>query len=81
MALLREIAREPGPTGSRFIDQDQMLGFGWHLADEVVHVTWACADGTEGGDLGTVLLSDVGNRNRLFMGISSDVKRARLRHG
>jgi hypothetical protein len=69
MAFLRPIARAPVASGTRFIDNDQMCGFGWHLADEVVNVTLACADGPEGGDLGVVLLSDVGNRNGLLMDI------------
>jgi hypothetical protein len=81
MAFFCQIALEPVPTGSGFIDKDQMLGFGVHLADEVVKVTVARADGPEGGDLGAMLFSDVGHRNGLFMDISSDVKRARLRHG
>jgi hypothetical protein len=67
MPFLREIAIEPVPTGSRFIDKNQMLGFGLQLADEVVDVTLACADGTEGGNLGTMLSRNVGDRNRLFV--------------
>jgi hypothetical protein len=80
-AFLRQIAIEPVPTGARLIDKDPMLGLGWQLADEVVNVTLAWANSTEGADLGAVLLSDIGHRNGLFMDISSDVKRARLGHG
>jgi hypothetical protein len=69
MALFRQITIEPVPTGTRFIDKDQMLAFGLHLADEVVYVTLTCTDGPEGGDLGAMLLSDVGHRNGLFMDI------------
>ena len=81
MALWRQIAIEPGPTGPRLLDKDPILGLGWHLADEVVKVTLACADGPEGAELGAVLLSDLGHRNGLLMDISSDVKRAKLGHG
>jgi hypothetical protein len=69
MAFFRQIAIEPIPTGARLIDKDQMLGLGLHLADEVVNVTLACANSTEGADLGAVLLSDIGHRNGLFMDI------------
>jgi hypothetical protein len=81
IAFFRQVAREPIATGARFIDKDQLLGLGLQLAAEVVNVTLACADGPEGDDLGTVLLSDIGNGNRLLMDISSDVQRARLGHG
>jgi hypothetical protein len=78
MASFCEIPVEPVATGIGCIDKDQMLSLGWHLADEVVNVTWPCADGTTGGALGSVLLSDGGHGDGRFMDISSDVKRARL---
>jgi hypothetical protein len=64
---VRAMAPVPPESGARFIDKDQMPGFGWHLADEVVNVTLACADATEGGDLGAMLLSAVSHCNGLFM--------------
>jgi hypothetical protein len=79
--LFGEISVEPVATGAGFIDKDQRLGLGLQLADEVVNVTVACADGTKVGYLGPMLLSDVGYRDGLFMDISSDVKPARLGHG
>jgi hypothetical protein len=36
---VRAMAPVPPESWARFIDKDQMPGFGWHLADEVVNVT------------------------------------------
>jgi hypothetical protein len=45
MAFLRQIALEPVPTGSRFIDQDQVWGFGLQLAHEVIFGDIGYSDG------------------------------------
>jgi hypothetical protein len=76
-----EIAGEPVATGTGVLDQDQMLGLGWSLADEVINVTLAGADGTEIRALGSGLWSDVGHRDGLLMDISAHGERARLGHG
>ncbi len=81
LALFRQIAIEPIPTGTSFIDEDQMRGLGLHLANEVVNVTLACADGPEVGDLSAVLWRDVSDGNRVFVDIHSDIQCARLAHG
>jgi hypothetical protein len=81
MVLLRQLAIEPIPTGPSFIDQEQMRGLGLHLADEVVNVTLACADGPEVGALSAVLLRDVCDGNRVFVDIHSEIQCARLAHG
>jgi hypothetical protein len=58
-----------------------MLAFGLHLPNELIDVTLSCTDVAQGDDCGVVFLGDVGNGDRLFMDIQSDVKRARLVHG
>jgi hypothetical protein len=41
MAFFGEIPAEPVATGTGFIDKDQMLSLGWHLADsEVIMSRW-----------------------------------------
>jgi hypothetical protein len=81
MAFFGQRAVEPVPTRACFIDQDEMLAFGLHLPDALIDVTLSCPDVAEGDDFGVMFLGDVGNGDRLFMDIQSDVKRARLWHG
>jgi hypothetical protein len=79
MALFRQIAIEPLPTGSRFIDKDQVRGFCLQLADEVIHVGIPGADGAEVDDVGVVVFGNICDSNRLVMDIQSDIERARVR--
>src|SRR5262245_42318887 len=79
MAFFGQRAIEPVPTEACLIDSDEMLAIRLHLPDELIDVTLSCTDVAQGDDVG-VLLGDVGNGNRLFMDIQSDVKRARLVH-
>jgi hypothetical protein len=58
-----------------------MFGLGLHLADEVIDITLARANGAEEGDLGPVLLSHISHGNRLLVDIHSDEECARLGHG
>ena len=58
-----------------------MFGLRWHLADELLNVTLAGANGAEEGDLGPVLLSHISHGNRLLVDIHSDEECARLGHG
>jgi hypothetical protein len=51
VAFLGEIPVEPVPTGSRFIDKDEMLGLRVELPDEVIDVTLTGADGAQIDDL------------------------------
>jgi hypothetical protein len=81
VAFFGQIPIEPIATGAGFIDKDQMLGLGWQLADEVVNVILACADGTEVADLGAVISRDVSDGNRVLTDVHSDIERARLCHG
>ena len=81
VAFLRQIAVEPVATGSGFIDKDEVFGFGLQLADELIDVTLAGADGAEVDDLGAVILGDIGHGNRVFVDIHADVECARLGHG
>ncbi len=81
LACFRQIASEPGPTRARLKDQDQRLGLRGPRAEEVVTVTWACAEGPAGGALGAVLLRERGHRAGLLMASPSDRERARLGQG
>ena len=44
MPLFRQITIEPVPTGARFMDKDEVLGFGVQLAHELINVTLPRAD-------------------------------------
>jgi hypothetical protein len=81
MALFRQIPREPVPTGSRFINEDQVLGVGLQRAHEWIHVDVPGADRAEIDDLSIVLVGDIGHRNGLFVDIQTDVECARVIHG
>ena len=81
MALFRQIPIEPLPTGARFIDKDQVFGFGLQLADELINVGLPGADGAEVEDVGVMVLGNIGDGDRLLMDIQSDIQRARLWHG
>jgi hypothetical protein len=58
-----------------------MGGLRWYLAEELLDVTLARPDVAEGDDRGTVSFVNVGNGNRLFVDIQTDVECARLVHG
>jgi len=81
MAVLRQIAIEPGPPGSCFIDNDQVWGFGWPRADEWINVGVPGADRAAVDDLGAVVFGNRGDRDGLLMDIPSDIARASLWHG
>lgn len=81
LAFLRQIAREPGATRSRFIDEDQGCGFGWQRAHELINVAWPRANGAKGDDLSVVIFGDVGHRDGVLVDIQTDIERARLWHG
>jgi hypothetical protein len=81
VACLRQIAVEPGAPGAGCVNEEQMCGLGWQRAEEVVNVTVAGADGTEGGDLSAVLWRDVSYGNRVCVDVHAEVKRARLAQG
>jgi hypothetical protein len=80
IAFFGQVAREPVPTGTCFIDKDEMCGLGWELADELIGVTLARANGPEIGDRSTWTLSDISNRDGFFMDIQTDVECVRVFH-
>jgi hypothetical protein len=81
VAFLAQIAVEPVATRAGFIDEDQVCGLRWPLADEVINVTLAGADAAEVVDLSIVLFGDIGHRDGLFVDIQTDVECARVTHG
>jgi hypothetical protein len=78
MALFRQIAREPIPTGSCFIHKDQVCGLGLPLVHELVNVGLPGANRAEEDDLRVMRFGHLGHRHRLLMDIQSDIARARL---
>jgi hypothetical protein len=79
--FFRSIAIEPIPTRAGFIDKDQVLAFRLQLPDELLDIALSTPNGAEEDDLGGVVLGDIGNCERVFVDIHSDVARARLVHG
>jgi hypothetical protein len=58
-----------------------MRPFGLQLTDELIDITWAGTNGAQGDNLGVVCCGDLGNGERLFVDIQTDVECARLVHG
>jgi hypothetical protein len=81
LAVLRQIAREPGPTGSCFIDHDQVWGLGLQRADALITVGVPGADRAAVDDLGAVVFGNRGDRDGRCMDSQADIERARLWHG
>jgi hypothetical protein len=81
MAFLGQIAVEPIATGTRLINKGEVCGLGVHLADQLIDVTLARADGAQKDHFGPVNLGHIGNRDGLFVDIQSDLKGGRLGHG
>jgi hypothetical protein len=51
------------------------------MPKQLINIALPGSDRAEGDDLRAMVLGDVGDRERLFVDISSDIKRARLLHG
>jgi hypothetical protein len=80
MALVRQITREPVPTGARFIDTNQVCGVGLPLA-EWINVGLPGADGAEVEGVGVMVFGHRGDGDRRCMDIQSDRQHARLWQG
>jgi hypothetical protein len=72
MAFMDQIAVEPGPAGTGLIDKDELRAFGLQPPDELIDVTLARPDITEGDDLGSVIFGGIGHGNRIFVDIKTD---------
>jgi hypothetical protein len=84
MAFFAQVSVEPVATGAGFVDKDEMLGLGLQLTHELIDVGLPGADGAEVSDLGIVIVSDIGDRDGLFMDINANekrIERGRLCHG
>ena len=62
-------------------DYAVMFSFRWPLADEWIDVTLTCANAAEGGDLGSMILGNRGNRHRVFVDVQADAECVRLGQG
>jgi hypothetical protein len=78
MALLGQIRVAPIATRAGCIDKDEVWAFGVQPPDALIDVTLSRPEIAEGDDLGVTFVGDIGDRNRVFMDIHSDVTRARL---
>jgi hypothetical protein len=76
-----EVAVQPVAAGTGFVDEDGLVGFGLHLADELVDVALAGADGAEIGGLVVAVFADVGHGNRIFVDVQTDKESGRVFHG
>ena len=81
MAFFGQIAIEPIPARAGFIDKDELRTFGLQLTDKFIDITLAGTNVAEGAHLGVVGCGDIGNGDRLFVDIQTDVECARLVHG
>jgi hypothetical protein len=76
-----ESAGEPRAAGTSRIDDAERLGFGWHLRAHLIDVTLAGAEAAAVGDLGAVILRDVGHGNRVLVARPAEKEDARRGHG
>ena len=80
-AFFQQVAIEPVAAGARFIDEDELRTLRPQLPEQLITIALPGSDRTEGDDLRAMVLGDIGDRDRLFVDILSDIKRARLLHG
>ena len=66
------------PAWSRFIDKDQMFGFGVKLAHELVNIGLPATNSAEEYDFSVVSFGPGSNSNGILMHGHSDFERARL---
>jgi hypothetical protein len=81
VAFWGQLAVAPGPTGSRFIDEAQVLGFGLPLAHELSTVAWPRAHGAKVDDLSVVIVDDRGHGHGVLVGIQPTIACTRGRPG
>jgi hypothetical protein len=81
LAFFHQRAGEPIPTRAGFRDKDEVLTFGLELTDECSDVTWAGTHIPARDALSVVVLSPIGDCNRIFMDIHANAECARLRPG
>jgi len=81
IVFLPQIPIEPVATRASLIDKDEVFGFRWHLADELIDVALTCPNGSQVSHLSAMVLGDIRHGNRIFVDIHSNEECARLRHG
>jgi hypothetical protein len=84
MPVVAQVSVDPIAPGAGFVDAPQRLGFGLELAHPWIDVGWSGAEGAEGSDLGTVIVSDLGDGDGVLVDLHADEKgvgRGRLCHG
>jgi hypothetical protein len=81
VSFFAQIPVEPVAAGAGFVDKNQVFGLRVQLPNELIDVGLSRANGAEVNDLRVMISRNVGDRNRFFMDIHSDVERGRLGHG
>ena len=79
--LLGQITIEPIAVGASCINEDELSALGLKLTDELVEVTLARADHSEGDDLRAMVWGHVGHRHGLRGDSHADRKGGRWGHG
>ena len=79
-AFFRQVAIEPIAAGASFVDEDELLTLRLQLSKQLINIALPGSDSAEGDNLCAMCLGDIGDRDRLFMHIHSDIERARLWH-
>jgi hypothetical protein len=78
VSFVAQIPVEPVAAGASFVDKNQVFGLRVQLPAELIDVGMSGANGAAVNDLRVMIARDVGDRNRVFMDIQSDVERGRL---
>jgi hypothetical protein len=81
VAFLGQRAGEPGPTGSRCLDADQVWGVGLQRAHELIKVALPRANGAQIDDRSLVSFGDVGHGDGVLADSQPTLEWARVRQG
>ena len=74
MAFVGKVTLQPVATRPRFIDQDQMLGLGWPLSNEVITIGLPGAKGAEVDHLSVVLFGDRGHGDGVLVDLQPNLE-------
>jgi hypothetical protein len=81
VTFLAQISGEPRATGPSCIDKEETVSLGLAFAAEVIAVGLSRPHGSQGGDLSTVVRSDLCDCDAVLMAIKADVACARMVRG
>jgi hypothetical protein len=81
VAFFHQVSLEPGAAGTSFVDEDELLPLRLQMPKPLLNIALPGPNSAEGEDRRAMVLGHRGDRDGLFVDISSDRKRARLVHG